>query len=84
MNSQNKEATSASFDEAMRVMSLCHDIVIAQPTVHAHDQQCMYQSSSPDEVALATFAKSKGFELVEEQDNCVRVFEAKVQQVVKY
>uniref|UniRef100_A0A7S1TDZ2 Phospholipid-transporting ATPase n=1 Tax=Compsopogon caeruleus TaxID=31354 RepID=A0A7S1TDZ2_9RHOD len=46
-------------EEFFKVLSICHAVV---PEPGPDGQSVIYQSSSPDEVALATFAKAQGFE----------------------
>ena len=62
----NNEKEKVALKSVLLFLSVCHTIVIDSKSGN-------YNSSSPDELALVNFAKQKGYEFKErdDEDNCV-------------
>ena len=65
---------------ALRILYLCHDILIDAK----NEGQISYSSSSPDEIALANFAKLCGKELISDERNIMKVMSHEDRKTLKF
>lgn len=59
---------TTQLNEALKLITLCHDIYVED-----NDGKKIYNSSSPDEIALINFAKMEGRELLGTTNNIISV-----------
>lgn len=74
-----KNIQSPKIQSAMRVLYLCHDIFVEK-----EGNKIIYNSSSPDEIALINFAKLYDKELLGEEGKYILIGENESKNIVRY